>query len=419
MLTFYPLKTNRFGLYVGPLPSRPGVDYKKIMLFGRSWLAIGCVGAFLLVFGAIELSVINQVVKAWQDTDELFGLVVAIFTVCWLIGWSIGVIFLLIVFLVISLGHGVLLVGQGRVEVLLGIPGFGLVIRQEASEITTIELVDPDPKSVFPKEGKQLLISDASSNKTSPIGSNMRLADLMAVRAAVDRNKGIDAKLDPEDQIIQPRKLEAASNVVADKLLETDTQSSSIVVLVIANLVPLIGALMFGWELSEIMVLYWAETGVILLYQIAKHFVMSPVLGVLASIFSLASVGAFMAMHLLFVWEIFVKQSFNSDNVMGSDLVEVLEYFGLLSPALAALMVSHGYSFFTNFWPRRELYRINRLKIRGVMDRVVLMHITLIFGAFLVFVTNSGSAGALLLIVLKVGADILAHRKHHKPKLSE
>jgi len=417
MLTFYPFKNNRFGLYLGPALSGSDVDYKKSMPFGRSFWAIGFAGIFLFVFGYVELTVISQAIEAWENVDKLFGLVTVIFTICWLLGWSFGVFFILVFFLAVLLGRGLLLVYQGRVEVRLGIPGFGAVIRQEASEIISVELVDPDPKSIFPKEGQQLLISDSGSSKTSPIGSNMSLDDLMAVRVAVDYNKGVDAQLDPADQHIEDPASEPKLN--AEDLHDVSVAGGSIIALVLANLVPLFGALMFGWELSEVMVLYWAETAIILLYQIVKHCAMSPILGLLSGIFSLASVGGFMAIHLLFVWEIFVKQSFNSDNVMGSDLVEVFEYFGVLSPALAALMISHGYSFFTNFWPRRELYRINKLKIKSVMDRVVLMHVTLIFGAFLVFATGSGAVGAILLIVLKVAVDIVAHRKHHKLKVND
>ena len=133
-------------------------------------------------------------------------------------------------------------------------------------------------------------------------------------------------------------------------------------VLILANLVPLIGAFFFAWKLSEIMVLYWAETTITLLYQCLKHFVVSPMLKILASVFSLATAVGFMAIHFLFIWGIFVNQSFSSGSAIGSNMTEVFDYLLALWPALAALIVSHGYSFSTNFWPRRELFRAKKIK---------------------------------------------------------
>src|SRR5438105_3002112 len=44
----------------------------------------------------------------------------------------------------------------------------------------------------------------------------------------------------------------------------------SAAVLVAANLVPLVGVLLFGWSLATILVLYWAESGVVGLLNIPK-----------------------------------------------------------------------------------------------------------------------------------------------------
>ena len=170
ILTFYPFKINRFGIYLGPSLSGNDVDYKKPMPFARSKIAAGVSGFILLILGGAEISVLSQVIDAWQEADKLFSFVTAVFLSCWLLGWSIGVLIALIIFVSILFGRGLLLIYQGRVEIHFGIPSLGLVIRQEAAQINTVELVDHDPKSVFPKEGKQLLISDTSTSKTSPIG---------------------------------------------------------------------------------------------------------------------------------------------------------------------------------------------------------------------------------------------------------
>lgn len=412
MLTFYPLKNNHVGVYLGRAPSRAQVDYEKVMPFARSQGALIVFGIFLLVFAAVELNVLLETLELWGGANDLFNLASAIFMTCWLLGWSIAVLFILIIFLGMLYGRGLLLVYQGRVEMQLGTSNMGVLIRQEASKITSIELVDPPAKSVFPKEGKQLLISDGDSITTTPVGSNMTQQDLESVREAVSVNKNVDAKLDP--QVLGIARF-AKTDSTADEFVEPPAEfSGSIIALVLANLAPLIGALMFGWDLSEIMVLYWVETAVLLLYQIAKHLTISPVLGLLASLFSIASAAGFMALHFLFIWNIFVAGGFASGQVRDSELSEVFDYIALLWPAIVALIISHGYSFYSNFWPRRTLYRQGKIKLKNLMERIVLMHVTIIFGAFLVFATGHNFAGVLLLIVLKIIVDAFAHRKYNK-----
>ena len=37
----------------------------------------------------------------------------------------------------------------------------------------------------------------------------------------------------------------------------------AIALLIVANLVPLVGVLCFGWDLTTLVALYWAENGVV------------------------------------------------------------------------------------------------------------------------------------------------------------
>jgi len=386
MLAFYPFKSNRLGIYLGSSPGHSEVDYIKTMPFVRSWKAIGVAGVIVLILGSIEISVLGQAIE--------------------------------VVFSSLLFGRSLLVIYQGRVEIHLGIPGLGMVIREEAAQITSVELVDADPKSLFPTDGRQLLLNSESSETNSPIGSNISESDIIDIRSAIEKNKNMDADLEPIVHIDS----DAGSPIIGtEELLDPALANNSVMVLILANLVPLISAFFLGWKLSEIMVLYWAETAIILLYQCAKHFAISKLQGVIACLYSLATAGGFMAMHFLFIWTFFVSQSFNTDSshVLGSSMDDVFNYFSALWFALAALIVSHGHSFFTNFWPRRELYRAQKIRIKDVMNRVTVMHITIIFGAFLVFATGNNAVGVVLLIVLKIGVDINAHKKHNQPELDK
>src|SRR5215212_5927619 len=46
--------------------------------------------------------------------------------------------------------------------------------------------------------------------------------------------------------------------------------SRSATLLVLANLIPLIGVLFFGWSLITILVLYWLENGIVGLWNVPK-----------------------------------------------------------------------------------------------------------------------------------------------------
>ena len=127
--------------------------------------------------------------------------------------------------------------------------------------------------------------------------------------------------------------------------------------------------------------------------------------------------GGFMAVHFLFVYTLFVKGVTGSDS--GGDLREVAALFVSLWPALAALFVSHAYSFFVNFLGRKE-YRGRTMgdQMSEPYGRIVFMHLVLIFGGFLVMLLGDPAPVLILVIVLKIWFDLRAHQKQRRPKRS-
>jgi hypothetical protein len=85
----------------------------------------------------------------------------------------------------------------------------------------------------------------------------------------------------------------------------------------------------------------------------------------------------------------------------------------MVLPALA-LFVSHGYSFYHNYIQGREFEKANVTQLMfAPYGRIVVMHLTLIFGAMLIMLTGLPAAAATLFIVLKVVVDIRAHQRAH------
>ena len=124
--------------------------------------------------------------------------------------------------------------------------------------------------------------------------------------------------------------------------------SASSLALIIANVVPIAGMIFLGWELSDVMVLYWAESAVIGFFNVCKMAVIGRWMTLLAGPFFIGHFGAFMSVHFLFIYTIFVK-GLQGDSVAGGSLAEVGQLFFGLWPALAILFASHALSFYRNF----------------------------------------------------------------------
>jgi hypothetical protein len=116
-----------------------------------------------------------------------------------------------------------------------------------------------------------------------------------------------------------------------------------------------------------------------------------------------------MAMHFLIIYEMFVR-GINARGP-GPGAVEALSLlFTPLWPALLALFVSHGISFVLNFLARREYQHttVSRL-MAAPYGRIVMMQAALIFGGWVVMWLKNPLPALVLLIVLKVAADLRAH----------
>ena len=89
--------------------------------------------------------------------------------------------------------------------------------------------------------------------------------------------------------------------------------------------------------------------------------------------------------------------------------------------AFAALFISHGLSFFFNVlrpWWRgtHESPDAAQGVMMGTYGRVIVMHVTILFGAALAVFFRTPTAAFVLLIAIKIVIDVSAHiRKNFKP----
>ncbi len=216
------------------------------------------------------------------------------------------------------------------------------------------------------------------------------------------------------------------------------TQRSSSRVLILANLIPLAGVLLFQWDILAILLLYWAESVIIgyinvfkmifcrtdnVLHGFLPQLAGQPVPEELSESVPKRSVnesklfvipffifhyGMFCFVHLTAVVEIF------SDTSIGlaaastlADLWQTSFWF-----AVAGIAGSHLYSFFMNYIGGEEFKRANlSLLMRRPYGRIIAMHISIVFGAVLVMLLGSQLPMLLVLIGAKTGLDIHLHEK--------
>ena len=119
--------------------------------------------------------------------------------------------------------------------------------------------------------------------------------------------------------------------------------SESAIALVIANFVPLVGVLFFGWDLGEIMVLYWVESGVIAFYTVLKIAIVGKLAALVAAPFFVGHFGGFMTGHFLLIYALFLRG--NSAGRMPGAAAELEAIFIPIWTSIAALFISHGVSF--------------------------------------------------------------------------
>lgn len=93
------------------------------------------------------------------------------------------------------------------------------------------------------------------------------------------------------------------------------------------------------------------------------------------------------------------------------------DLFVPLWPALLALVCSHGVSFYANFLGRKEyIGRTVQEQMAEPYKRIIVMHLTIIFGGWLTLLLRSPVPALILLIALKTAVDLRAHRREHGEK---
>ena len=121
--------------------------------------------------------------------------------------------------------------------------------------------------------------------------------------------------------------------------------------------------------------------------------------------------GAFMAVHLLFIYALFGGEMAGNAEI---STTQVFSDMQALWPALLGLLISHGISYYINFVKSNKSDgRTMALQMQEPYRRVMIMHMTLIFGGFLALALGTSIGALMLLLVLKIVADLRGHLSQH------
>lgn len=258
-------------------------------------------------------------------------------------------------------------------------------------------------------------------------------------------------------------------------LYRRTARSRSALVLLVANAIPLVGVAFFGWSLFTILVLYWIENGIVgfwnvprivmargsilptlpdlpeaaaraataspaeaaLLHepwrraQAAQHAPTTPpgTAGMAAmgtAMNRLAGVGRlglafFFTIHYGIFWFVhgvfvFVLPAFGTDLDVGDGASAFGELeWSYVALAAVALFISHGASFVLNYVGRGEYLSASPSgQMAAAYGRVVVLHLTIIFGALVVAFLGAPIGALLILVGLKTSFDLGLHLREHR-----
>jgi hypothetical protein len=192
---------------------------------------------------------------------------------------------------------------------------------------------------------------------------------------------------------------------------------ASTLALVTANLMPLLGVLALNWDVTPIMIFYWAENLVVGFYNVLKmRLAQGSVTGSnttmngrpvqqtdrrAMTVFFIFHYGIFTLCHGIFVLAMF-----------GAKFRGVFSELGL---ALLFLTASHGVSYKRNFIGRGEYQRVAFTSLFWQpYQRVIVMHLTILLGGAWAQAKGSPVYALFVLVTLKTLIDLALHCLEHR-----
>ena len=221
-----------------------------------------------------------------------------------------------------------------------------------------------------------------------------------------------------------------------DKILKwvSETDRTSLWGLIIANLLPVVLCLLFGWEIGSLVMFYWFENLVIGFYSILRilaardtqeptTFLIQGLKNAFLAGFYTVHYFGFCLGHGIFLLLIssmdfggslaFADSPF--DGNLFVNFWNAIPTGGLLS--IAALFISHGISYLRNYIHGGEYLKTSASdEMFRPYTRIMLLHVCIIFGMMLVMMLGSQTYLVVLFVLAKTTLDAIVHSFSHRKK---
>lgn len=194
-------------------------------------------------------------------------------------------------------------------------------------------------------------------------------------------------------------------------MIESLSFRASAVVLIVANLVPLIGVLWLDWQVLDVVLLYWVENVIIgainvlrmLVCPSKRNFFLIPFFAFHYGFFCYGHLLAIMTLfggpeEILAMWHKYFAMSFDE---------------ALRSPVwigIAAISASHLFSFFVNFIGTGEYRRTTAEKLmQRPYGRILILQIAILLGAIIIQWLGLPLGMLIALVGVKIFMDLKLH----------
>ncbi len=206
-------------------------------------------------------------------------------------------------------------------------------------------------------------------------------------------------------------------------------QFTSTIALLFGNLLPIVGVVLWDWDVRSIITLYWGENLILGGIMLLKMGYLSGFRAIPNILFFLVHFGAFCGGHAIFINELFAgdipggltgeaQSAFNTDNPLSMFSHAASSIFGsggtLWWWAFVALTVSHVVSFLLNWIGQQEyLQDTEGSLMTAPYRRLMVLQITMILGGLAVTELGSPVYLVVVLVLVKIGLDLMMHRREH------
>jgi hypothetical protein len=193
----------------------------------------------------------------------------------------------------------------------------------------------------------------------------------------------------------------------------------SVVALILANAFPIFGVLFLGWTVFPLMLLYWLENVIVGLFNVAKMMLAQPsdvaywAGKVFLIPFFIVHFGGFTYVHGMLLFAFFGPRPIDPFGFLHA-LPAVIRA-NQLGWGVTSLLLSHGFSFVWNYLRNGEYQRASLQALMGQpYGRVIVLHMTVLFGGWIVMMLGSPLGALIILIALKTAADLRGHKAERR-----